>query len=133
MDIIKIVNQFANAINQHSVDALDHLMSDDHTFIDGMGTVVRDREQMKTGWSGYFNMVPDYKVDIFEVFVSGNTVALLGEASGTYTSDGRLKPENFWKIPAAWRAVVSDNKIKEWQVYADNEPIRQIMRREGTL
>ena len=29
----------------------------------------------------------------------------------------------------AWRAVVKDNKIAVWQVFADNEPIRAIMRR----
>jgi hypothetical protein len=31
-----------------------------------------------------------------------------------------------------WRAVVKDNKIALWQVYADNEPIRAIMRKAST-
>jgi SnoaL-like domain len=37
--------------------------------------------------------------------------------------------QNFWKTPAAWRAVVKDGRISIWQVYADNEPIRAIMRK----
>ena len=30
--------------------------------------------------------------------------------------------------PAALRALVRDGRIAEWQVYADNEPIREQMR-----
>ncbi|HEY1939222.1 MAG TPA: nuclear transport factor 2 family protein [Candidatus Angelobacter sp.] len=41
------------------------------------------------------------------------------------------KKENFWKTPAAWRAVVKDGKIAVWQVFADNEPIRAIMRKNA--
>ena len=29
--------------------------------------------------------------------------------------------EKAWKIPAAWRAIVRDGKIKLWQVYADTK------------
>jgi hypothetical protein len=39
-----------------------------------------------------------------------------------------LRPENHWTTPAAWRASIRDGLIAEWRVYADNEPIRQIMR-----
>jgi hypothetical protein len=33
-----------------------------------------------------------------------------------------------WKVPAAWRAVVRDGLIAEWQVYVDNEPLRASLR-----
>ena len=87
---------------------------------------------MKEAWINYFNIVPDYLISVSEVFVSENTVVLLGKASGTYTADGVIKPENFWETPAAWRAVVSGEQISEWQIFADLEPIREIMRREST-
>ncbi len=29
--------------------------------------------------------------------------------------------EKAWKIPAAWRAIARDGKIKLWQVYADTK------------
>jgi hypothetical protein len=35
--------------------------------------------------------------------------------------------ENHWNAPAAWRAVVRDGLIAEWQVYADNQSARKIM------
>ncbi len=39
--------------------------------------------------------------------------------------------ENSWTMPAAWRAVVKDGKIALWQIFADNEPIRAIMRKNS--
>jgi hypothetical protein len=44
---------------------------------------------------------------------------------------GKMDKQNFWKMPAAWRAVVKDGKVALWQVYADNEPIRAIMRKSS--
>jgi hypothetical protein len=52
---------------------------------------------------------------------------MLGMAQGTYTPDGKLKPENHWTTPTAFRAYIEEQKVAEWRVYADNEPIRQRM------
>ena len=129
----QVAIKFAEAISSRYVDALYELMTEDHTFIDGMGQTVSGRERMRDGWRGYYSMVPDYAIEVTEAFESGNTVAMLGEAFGTFSSDGTIKKENFWKVPAAWRAVIDGDKVRQWQVYADNEPIREIMRREGAL
>jgi len=132
MNIEDVARKFVAAINRHDVDAIFDMMTEDHRFIDGMGSVIKGSEEMKKGWNGYFSMVPDYSIDIDEIFVLGNSVVLLGLASGTYSSDGTLKQDNYWKTPAAWRALVSGDKIREWQVFADNEPLREIMRKEGS-
>lgn len=126
-----VANRFVAAINQHDVEAIYELMSKDHRIIDSGGGIVEGREEMKEAWIKYFKMVPDYQVSISEVFVSENTVVLLGKASGTYTADGVIKSENLWQTTAAWRAVVSGEQISEWQIFADLEPIREIMRRES--
>jgi len=133
MDALKIAVEFVDAINKHSVKSISALMADNHRFIDTDGVTVEGRALMKQGWVSYFEMVPDYKITVKETFNSGNRVMLLGEASGTFTTYKMLKPENSWKTPAAWRVVVDDGKVTEWQVYADNKPIREIMRREGAL
>ena len=78
-------------------------------------------------------MVPDYYVKVSESFDSGDVVVMLGIAGGTFTKDATLKRDNRWEVPAVWRAVVEGDKIKQWQVYADNEPIRKIMRKEDCL
>ena len=127
-----VANRFVVAINQRDVEAIYELMTEDHRITDSGGGIVEGREEMKEAWINYFNMVPDYLISVSEVFVSENTVVLLGKASGTYTADGVIKPENSWETPAAWRAVVSIEQISEWQIFADLEPIREIMRREST-
>jgi ketosteroid isomerase-like protein len=131
MDIEKIANKFIEAINLHDIDAIGELMSDDHTFVDSGGDVYKGNEQMQRSWAVYFGMFPDYKIEAPEFVVSGDNVILLGRACGTYTTDGTLKPENHWDIPAAWKAVVADEKIKLWQVFADNTPVADIMRKEN--
>jgi len=104
-------------------------MTEDHVFIDSLGMQVTGRDQMKRGWEGYFRMVPDYSITIEETFTDGRVVVMLGAAQGTYSSGGPLKPENKWQTPAAWRAVVRGSLVAEWRIYADNEPIRQVMAR----
>lgn len=132
---IRVAHAFAGAINRQSPDEIVSLMTDDHVFFDGMGTRVADNEKMRTGWGEYFAMFPDYTITIEESFArgdaDGDVVAMLGAAQGTYAPDGVLRPENRWQIPAAWRAVVRGSRIAEWRVYADNEPVRQIMMRDG--
>ena len=130
MNVEEVVKKFVAAINEHDVDAIGQLMSEDCVYISSDGTTHDDVEQMIQGWPGYYEMFPDYKVEIAETFVKGDTVALLGTASGTYTSDGTLKPENHWEIPAAWKAVVAGDKIKLWQWIADNYIVGEIMRKD---
>jgi hypothetical protein len=104
-------------------------MSPEHRFTDSLGNVFEGREQMRAGWAAYFRTVPDYSLAMEEFYVDGQTVVMLGIAQGTYSADGTLKDDNRWKIPAAVRARVENGLIAEWQVYADNDPLRQKMRR----
>ena len=84
---------------------------------------------MSARWRQYFRMVPDYRVEVVRAFVDGPDVMLVGAARGTYTVDGQLDPSNLWSTPAAWRARIHNGLVAEWQVYADNEPIRRCMAR----
>ncbi len=130
MDATDVINAFVDKINLRDVDALCELMSDDHIFIDAMDNREQGKEKMREGWKDYYSMVPDYWIKVDKMYCDGESVAALGRAGGTYTSDGQLKPENQWDIPAAWYGIVRNDKVVEWRVYADNEPIRQIMARE---
>ena len=62
-----------------------------------------------------------------DVFSQADVVAAFGSAEGTLAVEGELPKENHWNAPAAWRAVVRDGLIAEWQVYADNQSARKIM------
>src|SRR5882724_2136812 len=126
---IQVVLKFEALINEHNADAIVALMTGDAEFIDSLGNSLQGAEKLRSAWAGYFKMVPDYSISHSEIFADGNTVAVFGSAQGTFTKDGQLTKENIWKTPAAWRAVVKDSKIAVWHVYADNEPIRAIMRK----
>ncbi len=126
---IAVATAFVRAIGRQDADALAELMTADHRFIDSLGNVVEGREKMRAGWTGYFCMVPDYALAIEETYAEGPVVLLLGMAQGTYSLDGTLKTENRWQTPVVIRAFVQDGKLAEWRVYADNEPIRKLMRK----
>lgn len=126
---LSVVEAFARAINARSVQQLVGLMTDDHVFVDSLGSRIVGKQNMANGWEGYFRMVPDYGITIEENFVDGSTVVMLGTAHGTYSPDGSLRPENRWSTPSAWRAEIRGSLVAQWRVYADNEPIRQVMAR----
>ena len=125
-----VAKAFVRAINRQDVDALAELMTEEHRFVDGLGNVVVGRDRMRAAWKSYFGMVPDYTITVEEIHCDGPVVAMFGTAQGTYAVDGRLLAENRWQTPAAFRAQVEHGKVAEWRVYADNEPIRQIIARQ---
>jgi len=116
----KIVRDFVDAINDHNVDRICALMTDDHEFIDSQGNEVVGKEKMRAGWIGYFRWFPDYKVEVTDFFLGHNTVAAFGFASGTFQGR-REREENHWRLPASWKAVIKNGKIYLWQVYADSK------------
>jgi ketosteroid isomerase-like protein len=116
---ITAVESFVKAINQGNASILESLMSEDHTFVDAAGTVEVGRDKMVSGWEGYFQMFPDYKIEIENILSDGNLVAAFGFAAGTYNGNRGMVAENRIEMPAAWKAIVEEGKIKHWQVYAD--------------
>lgn len=152
---IQVVLKFEELINSRRPEAISAFMTPDGEFIDSLGNRIQGAEKLRSAWTGYFKMVPDYSISHSEIFAHGNTVAVFGSAQGTFypagysaqseaaaagaSGGGRPDPsvagrteatknkENFWKTNAAWRAVVKNDRISVWQIYADNEPIRAIM------
>lgn len=116
----EIVQDFISAINNHNVDKICSLMTYDHKFIDSQGNQAVGKEKMRDGWIGYFQLFPDYKIEITNTFLDGDTVAAFGFASGTFQAQSDKK-ENYWRLPAAWKTVIKNGKIELWQVYADSK------------
>jgi hypothetical protein len=128
MTPLQVAQAFVERINSRDVDGLAALMTEDHRFIDSLGQVVTGRETMRQGWKYYFAMVPDYKLAPDSWVSDGPVVVMLGTAGGTYSPDSVQTPERKWSCPAACRARISGALVAEWQVYADNEPLRQVMK-----
>jgi limonene-1,2-epoxide hydrolase len=125
-----IVEALAAAINRHDVGGIMRMLHAKHVFTDSRGNSVRGAKFLRKAWENYFAMIPDYWVRIDHGVLAPEYIALFGEAGGTLAVNGNLKRENRWHTPAAWRAVVVDDRVKQWQIYADNEPIRLLMRKQ---
>jgi limonene-1,2-epoxide hydrolase len=116
---INVVKAFIAAINRRNPSEISDLMTEDHTFIDSGGRTESGREHMTAGWEGYFRMFPDYEIQVESILGDKALVAVFGSASGTYNGKRGLVPENRIEMPAAWKAIVANGKIKLWQVYTD--------------
>ena len=125
----KVVLDFVHAINSANVDKICSLMTVDHLFIDSQDNRMTGRENMKQAWIEYFELFPDYKIEINEVLQRDSLLCILGYASGTYKNLKNKNNSNYWRIPAAWTAILIDNQIKVWQVYADNIAVMDIINR----
>jgi len=125
--MIDIVNRFVKAINDHNVEEILNLMSEDHLFIDAYGDTHIGKKGMKEGWKGYYELFPDYKIDIKEIIEEGSIIALFGYANATYKNIKDESNSNFWRIPAAWKAIVKNSKVKHWQVYCDYSKLLKII------
>ena len=113
-------------INAHDPKGIVSLCTADHVFIDSLGFQLSGRERLEQAWAGYFSLFPDYRIDV-EAAASQNAVVLAcGFASATHAAS-----KTSWRIPAAWRAVVRDGQIAEWQVYADNKPVYELLAEQG--
>lgn len=126
---ISVVLKFKELINSRDAEAVCALLTPDSMFVDSMGNRVNGRDRLRESWKGYFEIVPDYTISHFCIVANGDVVGMFGHAQGTFSKDGTLCHEDFWKTPTAWRVVVNDGLIARWEVFADNEPIRSVMRR----
>ena len=113
-------NRFVAAINSHDLAALAELMNSAHLFVDSLGNRVEGSTRMQGGWRGYFTMCPDYWIRIQKLLSDGDTVLAVGAAGGTIDSIP-------WRTPAAWKAQVKDGSVTEWQIFADNKPVYEIL------
>ncbi len=124
----EVVLKFVSKINSHDVPGLVSLMTEDHLFVDSLGSRFV-RPAIEEGWRQYFAMVPDYWVRVERVISDTEVSVLIGEAGGTFVpKGGRPKLENRWSAPSAWVARTREGRVSEWRVFSDNEPIRSRMR-----
>jgi ketosteroid isomerase-like protein len=130
-DSERVAIRFVNEINRHDVAALAAMMAPDFRFVDSLGQEVHGVERMRAAWTSYFALFPDYRITIREHLSLGQVVALFGTASGTLAEHGELPTRNRWTLPAAWRAVVREGRVVDWQVYADNQPVSKLLNAHG--
>lgn len=103
------------------------MAANDPLFIDSAGARIEGRAAMLAAWRAYLRMFPDYRIEIVGWFLDGREAMLHGRASGTPHRDGRAVEGGRWEVNAAWRARTDSRRVLEWQVYADNKPVRALL------
>lgn len=116
-----VFENFVLQINDHNVDGIYSLMSDDFTFTDSHNNKVAGKDNMRKGWEDYFKMFPDYKITINKSMENATVFLAEGTAEGTYGGTKSVSGDNYYKMPAAWKAVIEAGKVKSWQIYADTK------------
>jgi ketosteroid isomerase-like protein len=116
------LEEFVGCINAHDPKGIVSLCTADHIFIDSLGSQLSGRERLEQAWAGYFSLFPDYRIDVEAVASQNAVVIACGFASATHAASKKS-----WRIPAAWRAIVRNGQIAEWQVYADNKPVYELL------
>lgn len=106
-------------------------MSEDYIFIDSYGDKHVGKKGEKQGWKGYFELFPDYKIEIEDIAENDSIFGLFGYASATYKNLINESNSNYWKIQASWKAIVENKKIKHWQIYCDVKIIVEIIERNN--
>jgi ketosteroid isomerase-like protein len=124
---LDVVMEFIKRINAGDPSALSEVMTEDHVFQDALGKRFMGRDKMIEGWKQYFKLVAGYRIRADEFFQTDQTFAVFGSASGMCARNGNAGKDNFWEVPAAWRAVVRGDLVAEWRVYADNMPLRKLL------
>ena len=126
------VYEFVKSINGHNVDKIYELMDNDFKFIDAYGNEETGKDHMRESWIGYFRWFPDYEIEIIDLFSDrSNIFVILGFASGTYQNRKDNNHANHWRLPAAWKVVVHEQKIIHWQVYCDSKIPFEIIERNN--
>jgi len=127
---LKVVRDFAESVNSANIDRIYNLMTIDHEFIDSQGNKMIGNDNLKKAWIGYFGLFPDYKIEITDILQNDSIIVMLGYASGTYKPNNSSSDKNnHWRVPASWKVIVVGDKIKLWQVYADNSVVIDIVNR----
>ncbi len=112
--------RFNEKINRHDLESLVGLMTEDHTFIDKPGKVIKGKDVMKEGWRTFFDAYPDYRKVFIRVQVADDDfVVMVGYSTCSHKPlDG----------PALWSAKVRGGRVSEWRVYEDTAQNRRKLR-----
>ena len=114
--------KFVAQINAHDPSGIVALCTEDHVFIDSLGSRLSGHKRLERAWTGYFALFPDYRIEVESAAAQDRLVLACGFAAASHTASKKR-----WRIPAAWRAIVRKGQIAEWQVYADNKPVYELL------
>jgi predicted ester cyclase len=111
----KVVKDAMAALNDHSVEKMINMMSDDVVdYGDGMGHSIKGKDSIRANMMMFLNAFPDFKAGELRYFADGDHVVVTGEYTGTFKNDlGKMKATNksFKFMDADIFTLTDDGKI----------------------
>jgi uncharacterized protein (TIGR02246 family) len=132
-DTRAIVEAMVAALNTGRAEKVAQCMHPEGVFVGPLGDRTEGRAAMTERWRDYFRLVRDYRIEIETLMIEGQDALLCGTARGTVHRGGMAVAGGDWQAPAAWRATSDGSRLTLWQVYADNQPLRRLLRGTGEL
>ena len=115
IDVKTIALQFNDCINNKDIDTLSALMSDDYKLIDRANNCIKGKINNIENWKKFFELFPDY-INVFEVVWSKDSIVIMEGHS--------ICSEETLNCKVIWKAIIENDKVKEWRVYDDTEENR---------
>jgi steroid delta-isomerase-like uncharacterized protein len=110
---IALARQIADGVNAHDVARLMDLYAEDATLVSPTFHQVKGRAAIRSVWDRTFSTYPDWEVEVSDVFVESDRVAIYGTAMATDRKGWFGLPPTGERI--AYRAVIlltlADGKI----------------------
>ena len=118
---------FIGSINAHDVEGLGALMSDDHTFIDAHDNQISWQREDARRLARLPRVVSRLLHRSYRCVRGRDSFALLGFAGGSYQN----QQSESWRLPAEWKAIVQNDLVTLWQVFADTKIPSEIIERNS--
>ncbi len=88
----EVAAAFVARINEHDIDGLRQLMTEDQILIDALDNRIAGRGAVCAAWKQYFAMVPGYWIRVHTALDREQTIALFGRAGfGSRTIRARVQ------------------------------------------
>ena len=111
----EVALKFAECINKGDVECLVALMTSGFTMITDEGEPESGRVTMEAGFRGYLADYPEYQIHVHKVARSGNSVAIVGQTTGSHIAKEIEETET-----VIWVAEVTEGgRVAEWRIYSD--------------
>ena len=95
------------AISSHDVEKMASLFTEDCFYEDvALGSAMRGREALKTGYSNLFATIADFKLELTSLFIAGNWVG------SEWVMTGTLTPGKHFSIRDASISELQGGKVK---------------------
>jgi steroid delta-isomerase-like uncharacterized protein len=122
-DATRVIRDLIAAISSHDVEKIASCFTEDCFYEDvAQGGVMRGREAVKAGYSDFFADIPDFKLELESLFISGNWAGSEWVMTGTPTTG-----ESF-STRGASISELEEGKVKRNTDYYDPSSLLQATR-----